>query len=96
MTNYDAILATPLTDFRGVATVKEMLQELLIKVWDEEEGFSGKRPFGNSGWKYDVAAALISQGYLPGELDEDGYVDSVDMVELDTLITKLIKHIFSK
>lgn len=96
MTNYDAILATPLTDFRGVTTVKETLQELLIKAWNEDEGFSGKHLFRNSIWKYDVAAALISQGYLPGEFDEDGYVDSVDMVELDTLITKLIKHIFSK
>lgn len=96
MTNYDIILATPLKGFRGVTTVKEMLQELLTKVWDEEEGFSGKRPFGNSGWKYDVAAALISQGYLSGKLDEDGYVDSVDMTELDALITKLISYIFSK
>jgi hypothetical protein len=96
LTNYDIILATPLKGFKGVTTVKEMLQELLIKVWNEEEGFSGKRPFGNSGWKYDVAAVLISQGYLPGELDEEGYIDSVDMVEFDTLVTKLIKYIFSQ
>jgi hypothetical protein len=43
-------------------TVRDYLFELLIAVWDEGESFSGKRPFGNSGWEYDLYAPLIQAG----------------------------------
>lgn len=35
----------------GAKTVGEYLKILLLTLWDEEDCFSGKRPFGNSGWK---------------------------------------------
>ena len=31
-------------------TIREYLRELLLTLWREGEGFSGKRPFGDSGW----------------------------------------------
>lgn len=61
-------------------TVGEYLRCLLTTVWEEGEGFSGKRPFGNSDWKWDVYAALVKAGVVGGALDEDGYLDD----DLDT------------
>jgi hypothetical protein len=96
MTNYDAILATPITTVHNVHTVKDFLEQLLLTVWAEEEEFSGKRPFGNSGWKQDIGAALIEAGIIGGKLDEDGYIESWDTWEFDALMQNLIKHIFNK
>ena len=57
-------------------TVREYFLILLTKLWIEGEGFSSKRPFGNSGWDLDLEVALIEAGVMPGtvERDEDGYV----------------------
>ena len=96
MTNYDTILETPITTVRNVHTIREFLEQLLTTVWIEEEGFSGKRPFGNSGWKQDVAVALIKAKVIDGELDEDGYIEDYDRQEFETLMRDLIKHIFTK
>jgi hypothetical protein len=38
----------------GEVTIREYLRTLLSELWREEESFNGKRPFGNSGWQYDV------------------------------------------
>ena len=46
------------------ATVRDYLKDLLSTLWREEEGFSGKRPFGNSGWKYELYAALTAAGLI--------------------------------
>lgn len=59
----------------GKTTIRGFLRRLLAQVWEDEEGFSGKRPWGNSGWQGDVEAALIRSGFATGSLDEDGYLD---------------------
>ncbi len=62
-------------------TIGEYLGLLLCRVWDEEQGFSGKRPWGNSGWQYVVYVALAEAGFIEGERDvydeggPDEYVD---------------------
>lgn len=48
-------------------TVRDYLKALLLKVWVQGEGFSGKRPFGNSGWEYDVTDALVEAGIAESE-----------------------------
>ncbi len=75
-------------------TIGEYLKQLLITLWTEEEGFSGKRPFGNSGWKCDIYKCLIEHKACPGKLDEDGYIEEMDEEIADTLILKIIKDIF--
>jgi len=70
----------------GEQTVPEYLKSLLVALWRDAEGFSGKRPFGNSGWQHDVYAALIKAGALPGKLDSDGYVEEVNERKADALI----------
>ena len=71
-------------------TVREYLHQLLQTLWNEGEGFSGKRPFGNSGWEYEVYKPLIAAGFIPGRLDEDGYVDYVDRTFAEDYIRSLI------
>lgn len=59
-------------------TVREYFRELLATLWSEGECFSGKRPFGNSSWDYELYSALIANGCIGGALDENGYLDSVE------------------
>lgn len=75
-------------------TLRDYLRTLLIKVWQEEQGFNGKRPFGNSGWQAEVYEALIRAGVLEGELDEDGFLERVDYGEGEALVVAAIKHVF--
>jgi hypothetical protein len=39
-------------------TIKQYLKKLLEMLWERGEGFSGKRPFRNSGWEYDLEKVL--------------------------------------
>ena len=64
-------------DLERNVTIKEYLKELLLVLWSQQEGFSGKRPFGNSGWSWDLYKALIENGVKCGSLDSDGYVEHV-------------------
>lgn len=59
-------------------TVRAYFQALLSTLWEEGEGFSGKRPFGNSGWDYDLYKPLVSAGIVPGKIGEDG-----DLLDFD-------------
>lgn len=62
-------------DAGGDMTIREYLGALLTELWRQGEGFNGKRPFGNSGWKSDIYAVLIREGAVEGTLDEDGCID---------------------
>ena len=54
-------------------TIRDYLRTLLMTVWEENESFSGKRPFGNIGWDYDIPIALAKAGFVDlGPLGEDG------------------------
>lgn len=55
----------------GAATVRDYFKSLLSTIWTEEEGFSGKRPFGNSGWQREVIYSLVKFGVLEGQWDDD-------------------------
>ncbi len=59
-------------------TVRDYFKALLKRLLTEEEGFSGKRPFGNSGWTRDLQVPLIKAGIVKGSLDDDGYIETVD------------------
>ena len=79
------------SDFDKDLTIIGYFKMLLIEVWKEGECFSGKRPFGNSGWKYDVYKPLIKAGVIGGELDEDGYIEDYDQREADNKVVELIE-----
>ncbi len=67
-------------------TIRDYLKALLFRVWDKEEQFSGKRPFGNSGWKYEVYPALIKAGLVAGKFDSEGCIEECDDAKADEFI----------
>ena len=76
----------------GVNTIREYLTALLQDVWKYGEGFDGKRPFGNSGWEYDLYIPLVKAGLVKGKLDEDGCIEDVDNSKADRVIKKAIER----
>jgi hypothetical protein len=62
----------------GAKTVKEYFRNLLLQLYYEGEGFSGKRPFGNSNWEYEIYSAWVEAGLLKGTFDKDGYLEDYD------------------
>ena len=77
-------------------TVKDYLKKLLLTLWEKQDGFSGKRPFGNSGWAYDLYASLIKCGAVCGLLDNDGYMADIDYEAADKAIIAVINAIFDR
>jgi len=72
------ILKTPMDDNdSGASSIGGYLTALLAEVWREGECFSGKRPFGNSGWEYDLLLPLAKAGFIDVVLNEDGYFDDL-------------------
>jgi hypothetical protein len=62
-----AILNIPMQqNDAGATTVRGYLVALAREVWTETDGFSGKRPFGNSGWEHEVYSALAKTGHIEG------------------------------
>jgi hypothetical protein len=74
----------------GATTVRGYLIELLRVLWREEEGFSGKHPFGNSGWAYDVYEPMVRAGWVQGTFYDDEGLETVDTRAADALMDRAI------
>jgi hypothetical protein len=72
-----------------VRTVREYLLALLSELWREEEGFSGKRPFGNSGWQHDLYDPMARAGLV--ECDSDGYIKYEEYDKAEALVLLAIE-----
>lgn len=85
MTEYEKQLRKALKvkfDFEDeTITIREYLHKLLETLWIEGEGFSSKRPFGNSGWENDLIIPLVKAGFVEGKLS---YFDDEDALYLDS------------
>lgn len=86
-------LPMPQPNDADATTIGDYLIKLLAKVWEENECFNGKRPFGNSGWDYDLYPPLIAAGLVSGELDEDDYIDTIDQPAAAAMIADAIQHL---
>lgn len=78
-------------------TVRDMLFKLLSTLWSEVEDFDGKRPFGDSGWIWDIFFALANAGVVQfGEPDDEGGYDPTDeQIDAATqFVTDLIHYVF--
>lgn len=76
------------------STIGEYFRKLAIKVWLLNEEFSGKRPFGNSGWQWEVYCALAAAGVIEGSYSEKwgGWEISRHQMDIaDELIVKALK-----
>ncbi len=91
----DPVLAVEMSDNdAGAATIGDYLVALLGEVWASGEGFSGKRPFGNSGWEHDLYLPLVRAGLVRGEI-VDGYLEDYDRLAARALITRAIRALRS-
>jgi hypothetical protein len=70
-------------------TIGQYLALLTKKIWDEEEVFDGKRPFGNSGWQSDISLALIRAEAVSGTVDDTGWPSGYIVDEIDSLMQKV-------
>ena len=59
-------------------TVRGYFKELLCSLLIEEESFSGKRPFGNSGWRYDIIEPLHHAGFCS---ENPGHEELVELFD---------------
>lgn len=92
MRNYDEIKNIKLIDSQK--TIGEFLVELFSDLWAKGINFNAKRPYGSSGWKYDIYAALAAANVIHGVIDEDGCVSEINMIEADAIIIGVIKNSF--
>lgn len=72
-------------------TIRDYLKKLLSTLWEEGEGFSGKRPFGDSGWHFDLHTPLVIAGVVEGVVEEDGKGYAYDQKKVRKLISKAIE-----
>lgn len=88
-------LTTKRSDLNETITLRQYLYDLMSTLWCEQDGFSGKRPFGNSGWDYEIYLPLVEAGLVKGEIDEDGYITKLDDVEANEFVlTKILQPLF--
>lgn len=89
--NPQHILSLPVfRDGRYDGNIGDYLRALLTLVWTKREGFSGKRPLGDSGWEYDLYKPLVVAGIVSGTVDEDGDVYDIDRDAADQIILEAI------
>ena len=74
-------------------TIRGYLKALLKELWVEQECFSGKRPFGNSGWTAELEMALVNANRIRGKINSDGYLDSADSAQAHIVILKAIDQL---
>ena len=79
-------------DLNRKISIKEYLKELLKTLWKEGEGFSGKRPFGNSGWQSDIVYVLIKSNLIVGKINGNEVIP-FDWKEVDALMEEIIDHL---
>jgi hypothetical protein len=75
----------------GAETIRDYLCELLRRLWAEGSEFSAKRPFGDSDWQWCVADALVREGLVTGQRDQDGDLYEVDWTVIDRLMSAAIR-----
>lgn len=95
--HYDALFLPMHSNDAGAKTVADYLKKLLRALVIEQEGFSGKRPFGNSGWISDLAYPLVKAKYIKGKIyseDEYVYADNYSNEELTKFVVKVVDQMY--
>lgn len=80
----------------GRITLKKYLENLMTQLWYDPERFSGKRPFGNSGWEYDIYKSLVKAKVISGKVDKYGDLEEYDHEEAYDLVLHAIVYQMGK
>lgn len=74
-------------------TVEDYLINLLFEVTKWQDGFDGKRPFGNSGWLYnDIGRSLAVAGIIDSRSNHYGDLE-FDYSDVDEAVYEAISAI---
>lgn len=82
-------------DLNQDITVAGYLCRLLRDLWAKTEEFNSKRPFGNSGWTWDLYIPLMENGFIPGEYDDEDEYWEFDEPQAEAFVLALIDHLFA-
>ena len=82
-------------DFQEEVTLGFYLGELLRTLIIEEEGFSAKRPLGNSGWTSDIYNAMAREGLVDSTVEYDEVVAD-NYKDPEALVLEVIDAAFSQ
>jgi len=78
----------------GTMTIREFLKEILMRCWDEYDCFYGKRPFGDSGWQWDLYEAIGKAKKVPCAYDDDEFNITFENRKIaDNMIRDLIRSL---
>jgi hypothetical protein len=76
----------------GAGTIRAYLLILLSTLWREKDSFSGKHPFGNSGWEHAIYNTLVKHHVVGGSYDpENDEYDCDDTAAADHIISQAIE-----
>lgn len=85
MSDSEQVLNLPIPahlHFGQAETMRDVLHNLLYKLWNEGEDFNGKRPFGQSGWDMDLLVPLAKAGLIKATFDENDYLEEISTLQL--------------
>jgi hypothetical protein len=77
----------------GQSTIRGYLIALLVELWHEKDCFSGKRPFGEKHWDYEITLALVKGGFLEGVWDDHSCLVRADRQEINMLVLAAINEL---
>lgn len=77
-------------------TLRAVLKDLLSMVLLQGEQFNGKRPWGDSGWEWDIYRAMVVNGFINGTVDEDGDIYDIDNTKGDELLMMCVDRLFDR
>lgn len=80
-------------DLEQVITIREFFKKLLTTLFEQGETFNGKRPFGNSGWDWDLKICLCQNSIIEATYSEKYDDWDFDTEEVDNKILELIKEL---
>ena len=92
---YKAIFACQMDPKRNdiaATTVREFLVRTLATMVRQGESFSGKRPFGNSDWDWQLYQPLVQAGMIEGKVDDYGVMCEVDEEKAAEIIASALEE----
>lgn len=74
-------------------TIGQYIMVLGAQLFKEQDCFSGKRPFGNSGWTYEVYEVLVKARVIDGEYYDDGDLKSLDEDQAEAVMREVFEYL---
>lgn len=81
----------------GEISIKGYLLSLLKELWVKKDRFSGKRPFGDGGWEYELYKVLVLNNVIKADIDGGcEAVHDYNKLEADVVILNCIDYLLSE